>query len=65
MCIFVKKNFSQFVWMCIFCSILLVSVAFIVSSRIYKKMYPEMKLNSVELVLIPFRYVICEEQNDH
>ena len=42
--------------MCIFCSILLVSVAFIISSRIYKKMYPEMKLNSEEVVLIPFRY---------
>ena len=44
--------------MMIFCSILLVSVAFIISSRIYKKMYPEMKLNSEEVVLIPFRYVL-------
>ena len=48
--------FSQFVWMWIFCSILLVSVAFIISSRIYKKMYPGIKLNSEEVVLIPFRY---------
>ena len=48
--------FPQFVWMCIFCSILLVSVAFIISSRIYKKMYPGIKLNSEEVVLIPFRY---------
>ena len=44
--------------MMIFCSILLVSVAFIISSRIYKKMYPEMKLNSEEVVLIPLRYVL-------
>ena len=51
------KLISQFVWMMIFCSILLVSVAFIISSRIYKKMYPGMKLNSIEVVLIPFRYV--------
>ena len=43
--------------MWIFCSILLVSVAFIISSRVYKKMYPEMKLNSEEVVLIPFRFV--------
>ena len=51
-------NFStQFVWMLIFCSMLFVSVAFIITSRIYKKMYPEMKLNSEEVVLIPFRYV--------
>ena len=42
--------------MLIFCSILLVSVAFIISSKIYKKMVPEMKLNSEEVVLIPFRY---------
>ncbi len=42
--------------MLIFCSILLVSVAFIISSRIYKKIYPEMKLNTEEVVLIPFRY---------
>ena len=44
--------------MLIFCSILFVSVAFIISSRVYKKMYPEMKLNSEEVVLIPFRFVI-------
>ena len=56
-CIFM--NFSiQFVWILIFCSISLVSVAFIITSRIYKKMYPEMKLNSNEVVLIPFRFVI-------
>ena len=44
--------------MLIFCSILLVSVAFIISSRVYKKVYPDMKLNSVEVVLIPFRFDI-------
>ena len=55
-CIFV--NFStQFVWMLIFCSMLFVSVAFIISSRIYKKIYPGIKLNSNEVVLMPFRFV--------
>ena len=44
--------------MLIICSILFVSVAFIISSGIYKKMYPEMKLNSEEVVLIPFRFVV-------
>ena len=49
--------FSQFVWMLIFCSMLFVSVAFIISSRIYKKIYPGIKLNSNEVVLMPFRFV--------
>ena len=58
--------FFQFVWTLTFCSILLVSVAFIISSRIYKNMYPKMKLCSNEVVLIPFRLVIRKnDQNDH
>ena len=44
--------------MLIFCSILFVSVAFIMTSRVYKKMYPGMKLHSNEVILIPFRFVI-------
>ena len=52
-CDFIPK----FVWMMIFYSILFVSAAFIISSRVYKKVYPEMKLNSEEVVLIPFRFV--------
>ena len=44
--------------MLIFCSMLFVSVALIITSRIYKKMYPGMKLNSNEVVLIPFRLVL-------
>ena len=51
--------------MLIFCSILFVSVAFIISSRVYKKMYPEMKLNSEEVVLIPFRFVIDMKTSPH
>ena len=47
--------------MWIFCSILFVSVALVISSRIYKKMYPEIKLNTEEVVLIPFRFVICKQ----
>ena len=60
------ESFSQFVWTLIFCSILLVSVAFIISSRIYKNIYPKMKLCSNEVVLIPFRLVIRKnDQNNH
>ena len=51
--------------MMIFCSILLVSVAFIISSRIYKKMYPEIKLNSEEVVIIPFRFVIGKQDQNN
>ena len=46
---------QQRVWMFIFCSILIVVVSLIIMSRIYEKMYPEMRLVSTELVLIPFR----------
>ena len=45
--------------MFIFFSILIVVVSLIIMSRIYKKMYPGMKLVRTELVLIPFRSKFC------
>ena len=59
-----SKNKSNFVtlflkdvWMWIFCSILFVSMAMIISSICYKKMYPGIQLKSTELTLIPFRFI--------
>ena len=50
-------DYHQNVWMWIFGSITSVIVSLKISSRYYKKMYPEMKLISTELVLIPFGFV--------
>ena len=41
--------------MWIFCSLLFVCVTMIIISRYYKKIIPEIKLISTELVLFPFR----------
>ena len=53
---------SQLVWSLILCSILFVSLAFIITSRIYKKMHPQMNLDSKEVVLIPFRFGLVYEK---
>ena len=54
--------FFQLVWLLIFCSILFVSLALMISSRIYKTMHPQMNLDSNEVVLIPFRFGLVHEK---
>ena len=47
--------FPQEVWMWIFGSMLFVSVSLILCLITYKKLFPGIRLISIELVLIPFR----------
>ena len=39
-------------------SILFVSVFMVIASLVYQKMFPEIKIISTELVLIPFRFLL-------
>ena len=39
-------------------SILFVSVFLVIASHVYKKMFPEIKIVSTDLVLIPFRFIL-------